>query len=56
MEESYCDKWDRENKEEKAIEIAKNLIIRGKDTMEEIAEVTGIPVEKIYELAKDKAV
>ena len=54
--ESYCDKWDRENKEEKAIEIAKNLIIRGKDTMEEIAEVTGIPVEKIYELARDRAV
>ena len=56
MEESYCDKWERELLERKCIDIAKSLIAGGETSYEGIAESTGLPIEKIYELAKDKAV
>ena len=56
MEESYCDKWERELLERERIEIAKRFIAGGKISYEEIAENTGLPIEKIYELARDRAV
>lgn len=54
--ESYCDKWERELLERERIEIAKRFIAGRKISYEEIAENTGLPIEKIYELARDKAV
>ena len=54
--ESYCDKWERELLERKCIDIAKSLIAGGETSYEGIAESTGLPIEKIYELARDKAV
>ena len=54
--ESFLDKCDRELIENRNIEIAMMLINRGKDSYEEIAEISGLPVEKVAELARDKAV
>ena len=39
---------------EKAIRIAKNMIEKGKYALEEIAEVTELPLEKIQEIAGKK--
>ena len=43
-----------EIREEKAIRIAKNLIKMGKSTLQEIAEVTELSLEKIQGLAEAK--
>ncbi|MBR0227139.1 MAG: hypothetical protein IJQ62_02195 [Clostridia bacterium] len=43
-----------EIREEKAIRIAKNLIKMGKSTLQEIAEVTELSMEKVQELAEAK--
>ena len=43
-----------EIREEKAIRIAKNLIKMGKFTMQEIAEVTELSLEKVQALAAAK--
>ena len=43
-----------EIREEKAIRIAKNLIKRGKSTLQEIAEVTELSLEKVQALAAAK--
>ena len=43
-----------ETRNEKAIRIAKNMIEKGKYDLEEIAEVTELPLEKIQELAGRK--
>ena len=45
-----------QGKAEADIEFAMKLLIRGKDTYEEIAEITGLPIKKIEKLAKKKAV
>ena len=42
----------KEGKEEQAIKTAEKMLKRGKLTYEEIADYTGLPVEKIEELAK----
>ena len=39
---------------EKAIRIAKNMIEKGKYDLEEISEVTELPLEKVQELAGKK--
>ena len=39
---------------QQALEIAKRLIKRGKDTLEEIAEDTGLTLNKVQELAASK--
>ena len=52
----YYDKWDREVAEEKSLEIAMNLINKGKLSFEDIAEATGLSIEKVTELARAKAV
>ena len=44
----------RETAVEKAIEFAKSLIARGKLTLEEIAEDSGLPLEKVQALAAAK--
>lgn len=44
-----------EGAENKMIEIAEKLITRGKATLEEIAEDTGLSLEQVRELAKSKA-
>ena len=38
---------------QKATETAMKLIIRGKDTSEEIADITGLTIEEVLELAKE---
>lgn len=38
-----------------AIDTAIKLINRGRDTLEEIAEITGLPLEKVQELAGTKS-
>ena len=43
-----------ETRNEKAIRIAKNMIEKGKYDLEEIAEVTELPLEKVQELAGKK--
>lgn len=43
-----------EIREEKAIRIAKNLIKMGKTTLQEVAEVTELSLEKVQELAAAK--
>ena len=43
-----------ETRNEKAIRIAENMIDKGKYTLEEIAEVTELPLEKVRELAGEK--
>ena len=43
-----------EIREEKAIRIAKNLINMGKSTLQEIAEVTELSLEKVQALAAAK--
>ena len=43
-----------EIREEKAIRIAKNLIKMGKTTLQEVAEVTELSMEKVQELAETK--
>ena len=40
-----------ETRNEKAIRIAKNMIEKGKLDLEDIAEYTGLPLEKVQELA-----
>ena len=52
----YYDKWDLETIEEEKIEIAMNLIAMGKISTEDIAKATGLSIEKVTELARDKAV
>ena len=44
----------REAIERNSIETALRLITQGKLTLEEIAEGTSLPIEKIQELAKQK--
>ena len=46
----------KKGRAEADIEFAMKLLIRGKDTYEEIAEITGLPIKKIEKLAKKKAV
>lgn len=36
------------------IQIALNLLHRGRDSVKEIAEITGLPMEKVKELAMKK--
>ena len=43
-----------ETRNEKAIWIAKNMIELGKNTLEDIARVTGLSLEKVQELAGAK--
>ena len=43
-----------QTRNEKAIRIAMNMIERGTYTLEEIAEVCELPLEKVQELAKQK--
>ncbi|MCR5048054.1 MAG: hypothetical protein K6A37_03740 [Saccharofermentans sp.] len=60
----YYDKWEREIAEEaaeeaitnKSLEIAMNLIAKGKLSYEDIADATGLSIEKVTELARAKAV
>ena len=60
----YYDKWEREIAEEVAketientsLEIAMNLITDGTLSYDAIAKVTGLSIEKVTELARDKAV
>ena len=40
-----------ETRNEKAIRIAKNMIAKGKLSLEEVAEYTELPLEKVQELA-----
>ena len=42
-----------EAKRQKAAETAMKLIARGKDTLEEIAEITDLTLEEVQELAKE---
>lgn len=59
----YYDKWEREIAEEaaeeaienKSLEIAMNLISKGNISFEDIADVTGLPLERIKELAEVKS-
>ena len=39
---------------EKSIEIAKQLIRLGKNTLEDIAEATGLPIATVQELAGER--
>jgi predicted transposase YdaD len=39
----------------RAYQIAKRMLERGKNTVEEIAEDTGLPIETIRELAGEKS-
>ncbi len=41
-----------EGKVETSIELALKMLARGRDSIEEIAEMTGLPLEKVRELAK----
>ena len=60
----YYDKWEKEIAEEaaeeaitnKSLEIAMNLIAKGKLSYEDIADATGLSIEKVTELARAKAV
>ena len=60
----YYDKWEREIAEDAAeeaieqrnIEVAMNLITDGTLSYDAIAKVTGLSIEKVTELARDKAV
>ena len=60
----YYDKWEKEIAEEVAketientsLEIAMNLITDGTLSYDAIAKVTGLSIEKVTELARDKAV
>jgi hypothetical protein len=52
----YFDKWEREIAEENSLEIAMNLIADGTLSYDAIAKVTGLSIEKVTELARDKAV
>ena len=52
----YYDKWEREIAEENSLEIAMNLIADGTLSYDAIAKVTGLSIEKVTELARDKAV
>ena len=38
---------------EEKIRLAGKLILRGKDTLEEIAELTGLTLEKVEEIAEE---
>ena len=38
---------------EEKIRLAGKLILRGKDTLEEIAELTGLTLEKVEEVAEE---
>ena len=40
-----------EGEEKRAIAIALKLLKRGKETLDEIAEDSGLPIEKVQELA-----
>ncbi|MCR5200580.1 MAG: hypothetical protein K6C38_05615 [Saccharofermentans sp.] len=52
----YYDKWEREIAEENSLEIAMNLIADGTLSYDAIAKATGLSIEKVTELARDKAV
>ena len=56
----YYDKWEKEVAEEaiesNSLEIAMNLIVKGKLSYEDIADATGLSIEKVTELARAKAV
>lgn len=39
--------------ENKAVEMAKKLIKRGKDTVEEISDLTGLPLDKVRKIAQE---
>lgn len=34
------------------VDLALKMLVRGRDTLEEIAEMTGLPLEEVRELAK----
>ena len=51
--EIMCKAFEK-TRNEKAIRIAKNMIEKGKYDLEEIAEVTELPLEKVQELAGKK--
>lgn len=40
----------REGEHNKALELAQKMLARGRDTVEEIAELTGLPLEEIQKL------
>lgn len=60
----YYDKWEKEIAEEVAkeaiesnsLEIAKKMLSSGKLSLDDIAEYTDLSIEKVTELARDKAV
>lgn len=43
----------KENERRLRIKIAADLLKRGKDTIEEIAELTELPIETVHELAEE---
>jgi hypothetical protein len=51
----YMCKAFEETRNQKAIDIARNLIELGKLTLEEIADVTNLTLEKVQELAGVKS-
>ncbi|MBO6194414.1 MAG: hypothetical protein J6O00_09580, partial [Clostridiales bacterium] len=48
---SVEDEIRQEGAEQRDIEIALRMISRGRDSLEEISEITGLPMERIRELA-----
>lgn len=52
---SVLDEMKKEAAERRSIEIAKNLLQNGKMSLEEIAEVLMLPLEKVKVLAKQNS-
>ena len=53
--DEYYDKWDLEIIEKVDTEIALKLIEMGKNSIEDIAEVTGLSIDKVNELVTKRA-
>ncbi|MCX4345431.1 MAG: hypothetical protein OSJ53_16285 [Kineothrix sp.] len=49
--EDLAEKWAKERVTEEKKESARRMIVRGKQTLEEIAEDIGLPLEEVRELA-----
>ena len=49
--EDLAEKWAKERVTEEKKESARRMIVRGKQTLEEIAEDIGLPLEEVRELS-----
>ena len=55
-EEAYIRIWRRDGRQEKAIEVASNLLELNKLTPEQISQSVGLPLEQVLELQKTNPV